>query len=120
MRFSFIYFLISVTLFVVEVFIAIYGDGWIRSYLGDVLVVILIYTSIKSVFNVKFMPTALGVLAFSFLVEFAQYFKLVHLLGLQKNKIAVIIIGNTFHWLDLVSYVVGWLIIVIIEKSVNS
>ncbi len=121
MRFNLKYFLLTLLLFTIEVLIALYGGGWIRSYLGDVLVVILIFTFIKTFFVIDTLPCVIGVVVFSFIVEITQYFKLVRLLGLQHNELAVIILGNTFHWLDLVSYAVGGMIIIIIDmiKKLN-
>ncbi len=39
-----IYGMATLLLLGVEIITGMYADGWIRSYLGDVLVVILIYT----------------------------------------------------------------------------
>lgn len=59
---------------------------------------------------------AVGVLLFSYGVEIAQYFNLVSLLGLQNIKLARIIIGSTFDWLDLVAYTIGWFVIFLTDK----
>jgi hypothetical protein len=115
LKFNWKYFTITVIIFLVEVYIALYEDGWIRSYLGDILVVILIYAAIRSILKLPVMTTAIGVLLFSFVVEFSQYYDLVHTLGLQHNKIALIVLGNTYHWLDLLSYTIGIVIVIIIE-----
>jgi len=55
-------------------------------------------------------------LVFSCSAEIAQYFKLVNVLGLQDIKLARIIIGSTFNWMDLVAYATGWLIIIMVAK----
>ena len=95
-------------LLLVEIFIALrVHDRWIRPHGGDVLVVILIYCSLRAFLNLPVVPTALGVLAFSFLVETLQYFHLVARLGLEHNRFAAIVIGSSFEWLDLVSYTLG-------------
>lgn len=41
--------IITLLLLGTEVLIGLYATGWIRSYLGDVLVVILIYTLIRTI-----------------------------------------------------------------------
>jgi hypothetical protein len=61
--------------------------------------------------------TALFVLLFSYVIEILQYFHLVSLLGLQNNKIARIIIGTSFAWMDLVAYSVGIGLVLIFEKA---
>ena len=69
------YFLFTLILFVVEVLIAIYAhDPIIRPYVGDVLVVMLIYCFIKSFFKTPVVSTAIGVLIFSYVIEVLQYF----------------------------------------------
>ncbi|MCR4690645.1 MAG: DUF2809 domain-containing protein [Lachnospiraceae bacterium] len=44
-----IYFIVSVVLLGTEILIGLYAHGWIRNYLGDVLVVILLYTLFRTV-----------------------------------------------------------------------
>ncbi|WP_313805616.1 DUF2809 domain-containing protein [Flavobacterium sp.] len=56
------------------------------------------------------------VLLFSYLIELLQYFNFVHLLGLEESKIAKIVLGSSFEWLDLVAYTAGGLIIILAEK----
>ncbi|MCR4992201.1 MAG: DUF2809 domain-containing protein, partial [Lachnospiraceae bacterium] len=41
--------LVFAALLVTEVLIGMYAGGWIRSYLGDVLVVILLYTLFRTI-----------------------------------------------------------------------
>jgi hypothetical protein len=113
------YFILTILLFTVEVLIATFvHDQIIRPYIGDLLVVILIYCFVKSFFNFPVVSTAISVLLFSFLVEFLQYLKIVEVLGLQKNKIARIIIGTSFSWFDLVLYTIGISIVLIVEKLI--
>lgn len=94
-------------------------DKIIRPYVGDLLVVILIYCFIKSFFNFPIKQTAIGVLVFSFVIEFLQYFKLVDLLGLGHNKLARIVIGSSFAWEDLVAYALGILLVLFAEKKLS-
>ncbi len=103
-----LYFNIALVIFVIEVLIALYvKDRIIRPYVGDVLVVIMIYCFIRTYFNASAFKVAMFVLAFAFTLEIGQYFKLIDFLGLRHNKLARIVIGTKFEWLDLVAYVVG-------------
>jgi hypothetical protein len=98
----------ALLLLLVEVFIGLrVHDAWIRPHGGDVLVVILLYCLLRGFLNVRVLPAALGVLAFSFLVEVLQYLRFVERIGLEHNRFAVVIIGSSFGWLDLVSYSLG-------------
>ena len=81
---------------------------WLRSYFSDVLVVNLIYTFVLSVFEVKNkMLLNIGIFIFACAIEFAQYFHFAELLGFQNNKIAMIALGNSFSWVDILCYAIG-------------
>ena len=95
--------------------IAKYMRGWIRGYLGDILVVMLIYSTLMTVFDLNKKSVVLFTLIFAFIIEYGQYFKLAELLGFEKGSLAYIVLGNTFSVEDLVCYVVGGIIILIIE-----
>jgi hypothetical protein len=116
-KFSRNYFLLTFLLFIIEVLIALYvHDDFIRPYIGDVLVVILIYCFLRSFWNTKHYVAAILVLLFAFCVEFLQYLKIVDVLGLGENKIMRIIIGTSFSFEDLIAYFLGFLIILVVEK----
>ncbi len=111
------YFILTVLLFIIEVLIALYiHDRIIRPYVGDVLVVILIYCFMRSFFKLPVIPLAVGVLLFAFLVETLQYFKIVEVLGLQGSAFFRTIIGTDFAWMDMLTYVIGIAIVLIVEK----
>jgi hypothetical protein len=112
------YFIGTVILFLVEVFIGFYmHDAIIRPYGGDFLVVILLYCHVKSFTSLRICTAAVGVLVFSYLVETLQYFHIVNLLGLEKSKIACIIIGTSFAWSDLLAYTSGMLVVLGAEAT---
>lgn len=117
-RFHTQYFIITVILFVIEILIALYvNDSFIRPYLGDLLVVILIYCAIRAFFDTPVVATAIGVLAFSFLVELLQYFNIISVLGLQHNRLARVVIGTSFTREDLIAYAAGIVIVLLVEKN---
>lgn len=117
LKFNPSYFLFACLLFIVEVFIAIYiHDEIIRPFIGDLLVVILIYCAIKAFLNTKLYPTAIFVLLFSYGIETLQYFNIVKVIGLGDSKLANIIIGNYFAWMDILMYTLGIMIVIMIEK----
>jgi len=112
------YFLLTLFIFCIEVLIALYiHDNFIRPYIGDVLVVILLYCLMKSFLKLSTKTVALLVLAFSFIIEFLQYLNIVEKLGLSAYKTARIIIGTSFSWADLVCYTIGILFVLILEKQ---
>ncbi len=115
-RFHVGYFLIAISLFLIEVLIAKYVTGWVRSYLGDVLVIMLIYSVMLTVIELNKKLVVLLTLILAFAIEFSQYFEFAELLGFEKGSVAYIVLGNTFSLEDLVCYIVGGLLILIIER----
>jgi hypothetical protein len=119
-KFNPAFLVLTILLFTTEVLIAGYvHDNIIRPYIGDLLVVILIYCFIKSFFDFPVLKTAIGVLIFSYTIEILQYLKLVELLGLQHSKAANIIIGNSFEWVDMLAYTGGFATILFAEKIID-
>ncbi len=112
------YFFLTLFLFAIEIYIAKYiHDDVIRPYIGDMLVVILIYCFVKSFIATKVLPKAFAVLLFSYLIETLQYLKIVNILGLQKYKLARIIIGTSFSWADILMCSIGIAIVIVVEKT---
>ena len=105
--------LIAIFIFVVEVLIAteLKNIFFVRAYLGDVFVVMLMYYFIKAFFD--FNPTKLivGIFIFSCLIEFVQYFHFGELLGFKDTRIVMIMLGNSFSWIDILCYFAGCAVI---------
>jgi hypothetical protein len=119
LKFEPVYLILAVILFVVEVLIALFvHDHFIRPYLGDVLVVILIYCFVKSFLNTPVLPTALSVLIFSFLIEGLQFVNIVERLGLRDSVILSTVIGTSFAWIDVIAYIAGIATVLFIEKII--
>ena len=109
------YAVLSVGLFAVEIFIALFiHDRLVRPFIGDMLVIILIFTICRTFIDANYFRLALCVLIFAFAVEIGQYFNLISILGLQHSALARIIIGATFDFHDLLAYSAGILLICII------
>ena len=86
-----------------------FATGWIRNYLGDVLVVVLIYTIFRTISPDKpdkwfILPGA--VLLFSFVVELLQLWGFCDRFGIT-NHLLRIIIGTGFSLVDLACYTIG-------------
>jgi len=117
MKLNWRYFILVVLLLIAELLIGIYmRDAFIRPYGGDFLVVILVYCLIRNFSDISVRKTALGVLVFAYIVEISQYFHLVSLLGLQHSHLALLILGSSFSFKDILCYTLGILLVLIIEK----
>jgi hypothetical protein len=107
-RFHPTYFLLTLLLIGVEIFIgACMHDAVIRPYGGDLLVVVLLYCAIRSFWELPVVPLSLSVLAFSYLVETGQYFHLADHLGFTRPSLMRTLIGTYFTWVDMLSYTLG-------------
>ena len=111
------YFIVTIVLLIIEVLIALFvHDNIIRPYVGDVLVVAVIYTFIRIFIPNKVKLLPLYIFLFGTLVELMQYINVVKLLGLQDNKFFSVLIGTTFDIKDIICYGVGCLFIAIGSK----
>ena len=116
MKKRFFYIISFLLIFCIEVLIALYvRDNFIRPYVGDMLVVVLVYSFVRI-----FLPTGIPrmpfyVFLFACFVEVLQYFHLVETLGVT-NRVARIVLGSTFDWGDIACYVVGCVFIVLFER----
>ncbi|MCH1919091.1 DUF2809 domain-containing protein [Shewanella sp. A3A] len=116
LRFHRYYFAVSVVLLLLLVFIALYvHDRFIRPFMGDVLVVVWLYYSAAAFIKIRPLWLALATWLFACAIEVGQYFKLVSVLGLEQYRVARIVIGSTFDWLDLLAYSCGLLSILLID-----
>ena len=98
-----------VLLVAVEVCIGVfYFNFFIRAYIGDVIIVWVLYCLFRSFVPERFnsYAVALGILAFSFAVEFLQKIHIADILGV-KNELLRIIIGTSYAPEDLWCYVAG-------------
>ncbi|MBQ9699095.1 MAG: DUF2809 domain-containing protein [Lachnospiraceae bacterium] len=116
-----IYFISTILLLAVEVCIALFvHDDFIRPYIGDVLVVVVIYTFIRIFIPERFRLIPLYIFVFAAGVEIAQYFDIVKILHLENNGFLSILIGSTFDIKDIICYGVGCLLLGIYEFFICS
>ena len=112
------YVTLATLLFITEVLIALFiHDSFVRPYLGDALVVILLYCLIKSFLNLPVYLACLLTLTFAYIIEFLQYLNIVEMLKLEKSGLARIVLGTSFSKLDLLAYSVGIFVVWVTEKK---
>lgn len=110
------YIFIFLLLLIIEFAIAYFHFNWfIRGFVGDVLVIPLLYSFFKIFIKNNVTKTAISVLLFSFFVEILQYFKIAELLKIQ-SKVILTLIGSVFDVWDLVAYSIGFLILLLAER----
>lgn len=103
-------------LFFIEYYIARYvHDQIIRPYIGDLLVVIVIYCFIRMFIPRKYPFLPLAIFVFSALVEGSQALQLTEHIKALEHRIFRIILGATFDLKDIGCYFVGCVLIGIFE-----
>ena len=116
MKINYKYLITFIILLIVEICIALFvHDNIIRPFVGDALVVVLIYFFIRSFISKHIRFLAVYVFLFACLIEVGQYFNLVSLLHMENIKAAKIIIGSTFDLNDIFCYFLGTMLIFVYE-----
>ncbi|MDX1762041.1 MAG: DUF2809 domain-containing protein, partial [Christiangramia sp.] len=110
------YFLGFLVLFIIEVLIAKFvKDDFIRPYLGDFLVVIMLYCFLMAFSKLSIFKGLISVLLFSFAVEFFQLINIVKVLQYQPPEFVMIALGSSFSNWDLLAYSLGILFACVLE-----
>ena len=110
------YGLLALVFFVIEVLIAVYvHDSFVRPFVGDYLVVFLVYGFVYAFWDTHYAKAAVAVLLFSYLIEASQYFHFVHRMGWEKYRVVAVALGTGFSWYDMVAYTLGVLTILLVE-----
>ena len=116
-----IYLLIFCSLLAIEIVIALFvNDAFIRPYVGDILVTLLLCCLCRIIVPNKVNQLPVYVFIFAAAVEVGQYFDLVALLGLEDNRILSIALGRTFSWLDLFCYAVGCVAAYCLDRMIQT
>lgn len=103
-----IYFGVFLLLLIIEVLIALFiHDRFVRPYIGDVLVVMVLYFLARVFLPEGCRGLTLIIFIFATGVEVLQYFNLVELLGLSDNRFMRTLLGAVFDFKDIVCYGVG-------------
>ena len=113
-----------IILLLAEIAIGKWGRGFVRGFVGDVLVIPTIYMllraaifgkdSIFSVYILPFLCFFLGLVA-----ESLQAIGILDLLGINRDSLLAIMLGGHFDWLDILAYFLGLCVIgifLVIEK----
>lgn len=115
------YGLVFLLLLGVEIVIALFvHDRFVRPYLGDVLVVWVVYAFARTLFPTGFPWLPAGVTLFAVLVEVGQAFGLVDRLGLGHIRFFRILLGSVFDWADVLCYLIGGGLILLAEGIVRA
>jgi len=120
MKFNYRFFFVFLLLLIVEIIIALFiRDDIFRPYVGDVIIVVLLYFAVRSFFSIKSKLLPIYIFAFAVFIETLQYFNIVKLLGLEDNSLLRIIIGSSFDINDIVCYFIGCAVVLLYQIIVD-
>lgn len=109
------YIFLTIILLIIELFIGMFiNDSLIRPYLGDILVMPLIFCFFKIFIKGHYIKTCLITFLIGITAEFLQLLKITEFLGISKNSVMGIILGSTFDLKDIFCYLIGSFIILFI------
>lgn len=109
-----------IILLAIEVLIALYvHDTIIRPYVGDILVVIVLYFGLRIIWPVGIKLLPVYIFIFAALVECLQLAGLVNILNVQSNTFLRILIGSVFDLKDIICYAIGCILIYICKWISN-
>lgn len=110
------YAIVFLFLLIVEILIALFvHDRFVRPYVGDMIVVVVVYCFVRIVIPERFRLMPLWVFLFAVCVEVLQYFRIVEVLGVEKNAFLRTLIGTSFSWEDIFCYAVGCVVLAVWE-----
>jgi len=105
-----LYAILFFVLLAAEIAIGSFASGFLRGYIGDVLVVLLLWSLARIFFPARFRWLSAGIFAFAVLIEALQGINILELLNI-KNPLLHIIFGSTFDLADILCYAAGCLIV---------
>ena len=118
MKKRFFYLIATLILLIIEVLIALYvHDDFIRPYVGDAIVVIVIYTFIRIFMPEKCRLLPLFIFILAVAVEILQGIHIVDILGVTNNQFLRILIGTSFDVKDILCYGVGCILLWLYESN---
>jgi hypothetical protein len=103
--------MIVFVVFITEILIATVFSQirFVRAFISDFLVVILLYHFVKAFFEISPLILSISVLIFSCVIEVLQYFHLGNVLGLPHGSLLSVLLGTNFSWIDMLMYLLGCL-----------
>ena len=109
----------AVILLIIEILIGLYvHDSFVRPYLGDTIVVILLWCVVRIIIPDGCVWLSGAVFLFAVLVEISQIFPLCDLLGIE-NRLLRVLMGTSFAWGDIIAYFAGCLMTFVADLTLS-
>lgn len=113
-----IYAAVFAVLFAVEIIIGLYvHDQFVRPYIGDMLVVVLLWALVRMIIPFRAIWLSGAIYVFAVLVELSQMIPLVDFLEIE-NRLIRVLMGTSFAVGDLFAYAAGCIVTAIVDIAV--
>lgn len=110
----------ALALLTIEILIAAFAhDRFVRPYLGDVLAVMLVHFALRAMTPWQASTCAASALAIGVVIECAQGLHLLDRLGLAQVMLLRIVLGSSFEWLDLLAYLAGAVLALVLDRQLR-
>ncbi|MGL5750333.1 MAG: DUF2809 domain-containing protein [Paraclostridium sp.] len=92
----------------------------IAPFIGDALWAMMVYFGFRFVFTgLKFKESFLLALVFSYAIEISQLYQADWINAIRNTTLGGLVLGHGFLWMDLISYAIGIIIGLQIDKLLN-
>ena len=109
-----------ILILVTEIAIAVFGfHRWVRGFLGDLLVIPLLYLGFRLLFPISMKRAVLMVWCIALVIECLQAVEFTKFLG-TDNALVRILLGQTFDCWDLLAYTLGAIAILLASRITTS
>lgn len=118
-----VYFIITVVVMLMGLlsrkFMFIFPSS-IAPFVGDMLWAMMVYFGFRFLFpKLELLKSFNIALIFSFAIETSQLYQAEWINIIRKTTIGGLVLGHGFLWMDLISYFIGIIIALIIDKALN-
>lgn len=118
-----VYFIITVVVMLMGLlsrkFMFIFPSS-IAPFVGDMLWAMMVYFGFRFLFpKLELLKSFNIALIFSFAIETSQLYQAEWINIIRKTTIGGLVLGHGFLWMDLISYFIGIIIALIIDKFLN-
>ncbi|MDV6236185.1 DUF2809 domain-containing protein [Leptospira ellisii] len=97
---------------------AFHSVPFIRGFMGDMMVMMSIYSFCKSVFDFPSFCLSVFVLTVSFVVETAQYLRSIGIFRWNETETSRLTVGSVFDPWDLIAYLCGAAAIYFLDRTI--
>ena len=116
MRWHWKYAWIALTILLLEIGIErFFKTGFIRYFMGDFLIVSLLYYVFRTILKKRKSLILVGVWIFAFGIEVLQLFDIPAWLGWENHRLIELTLGSSFDPLDLLAYFLGGLAAILLD-----